>query len=73
MGITNLAIVEKGVAAGLTLSKLQHHIDQAFKYLELRTYATYTEEFIEERWATMNQLGSLEAVIKVITSSLHCC
>lgn len=44
LGVTHLAVVEKGSA--VAPAKLQHHIDEAFKYLEMRTIAMYKEEFV---------------------------
>jgi hypothetical protein len=42
---------------GLYSDDVQAHLDNATHYLALRATAQYEDEFVEQRWAVMLQLG----------------
>ena len=44
---------------------VQEHVANAIRFLELRATAQYEDEFVEQRWAVMFQLGSIYMSLKV--------
>jgi hypothetical protein len=59
LGITYQAYVEKVLetATSDVVVEVQNEVDLTIKYLLLRIYSEYEDDFIEERWAAMYILG----------------
>jgi hypothetical protein len=58
LGITNCAVVEKLDLKNPPVNMdTKRYIDACIKYLTLRLESTYDNEFVEERWGAMFQLG----------------
>ena len=77
LGITNEALASKMYQNTGSFDEISRvHIDNAVKYLSIRATATYADEFIEERWATMMLLGSIYMnmlVSKIIKQPIYNC
>lgn len=62
LGVTHEAYADKMYKeTGQFTDELAHHINQSIFYLTLRATATYTDEFLEERWGVMLMLGNIYA------------
>lgn len=58
LGVTHEAYAMKTlVKRGLRDSEVQQHLRDAARYMELRATTLYDDEFVEQRWAVMLQLG----------------
>ena len=66
LGVTHDAYASKArQQLGLHHPEVQRHVDKAAEYLELRATAQYDDEFVEQRWAVMMQLGNVYTYMKV--------
>jgi len=57
-------------ALGLYSDEVQHHVDQAVHFLELRARSLYEAELLEQRWAALIELGNIYTSMRVNTSVL---
>lgn len=51
---------------------VQYHASKAIEFLELRATTLYDDEFVDQRWAVMLQLGSAYAYLKVSSGYYVC-
>lgn len=66
LGVTHEAYATKSSAQlGIAHPDVQHHVELAIKYLTLRATVNYEDEFPDQRWAVMMQLGTLYFNLKV--------
>ena len=66
LGVTHEAYAEKYLQGiGAYDASVEHHVAESIKYLQLRSVATYDDEFPEERWASMYMLGNVHYYFKV--------
>jgi hypothetical protein len=71
LGITHEAYVNKIVPRkGLHDDEVREHLTNATRYLELRATTQYDDEFVEQRWAVMMQLGILYSEFAVSSRRL---
>lgn len=67
LGVTHEAYASKvRPLLGVQHAEVQYHAGLAAKYLELRATAHYTDEFPDQRWAVMLQLGIVHTTYKVL-------
>lgn len=71
LGVTHEAYANKvHPQLGLQHPEVQQHAELAAHYLELRATAHYTDEFPDQRWAVMMQLGVVHMVYKVCAETM---
>ena len=71
LGVTHEAYANKLITVlGLHHPEVQRNLDQGIKFLELRATTLYDDEFVEQRWAVMLQLGVAYTYTKVCLLSL---
>lgn len=68
LGVTHEAFASKSkLQLGVNHPEVQHHAELAVRYMKLRATTRYDDEFVDQRWAVMMQLGSLYTSLKVCT------
>lgn len=67
LGITHEAYAQRLLAeTGRATDTILEHVAMAERFMKLRIYSEYKDEFVEERWGCMFSLGSLYANYKVL-------
>lgn len=67
LGVTHEAYASKSSQTlGLYHPDVQKNVDKSIEYLELRATTQYIDEFVEQRWAVMLQLGSIFIHMRVL-------
>ena len=63
LGITHEAYAtEMWKETGMLSEEVLYNINESIKYMKLRVYSVYKEDFPDERWAIMLALGNIYAM-----------
>lgn len=69
LGITFYAYAEAVFSQSGFLN--ESSIERSVYFLQRRLFSTYTDEFVEERWAAMYTLGGIFASLRRVSSSFY--
>jgi hypothetical protein len=67
LGLTHQAFVEAAASARIEMKEnvTQDHLDRSVRFLKLRVFSEYEDDFVEQRWSAMMLLGQIYTNYKV--------